>query len=160
MKPIKKIRQTIFIVIILTGFINCNGNAETNTTTNSKKNIVNDTRVVVPVKKNKPLIEILYMNHGPLKPVLKELREQFNQFDTGVIVSWYDFEKDEDFKKKKGIDTHIPLVIWLNNSNVIDVKGTKTKLMGFPKGNGPQFARGNWEIQDLLNAIKKAVGEK
>lgn len=110
-------------------------------------------------KNPKPLVEILYMNHGPVQPVLRELRSQLIQFENKTIIEWYDFEKDLNFKQKKGIDYHTPLVIWINNSNIIDVNGKQVKFNGFPKDQGPPFARGDWQINDLIIGIKKSIQE-
>lgn len=132
---------------------------ESSEITSAKTEIVKVRKAdVASVKKNKPVIEILYMNHGPVQPVLKELRKQFSPIENDIIVKWYDFEKDIEFKEKKGIDSHLPIAIWVDNSNTIDVNGSQIKLIGFPKGQGPEFARGSWEISDLINAIKKAIG--
>lgn len=104
-----------------------------------------------------PAVEILYMNHGPVQPVLKKMRLEFAQFENKVKFKWYDFEKDIEFKTKKGIDSHIPLVIWINNSNTVELNGVKVKFSGFPKNDGPTFARGKWEIFQLIEAIKKVT---
>ena len=110
-------------------------------------------------KSGKILIEILYMNHGPVQPVLKKLKAEFKQFETKAEFQWYDFEKDLDFKKKKGIDFHVPIVIWINNKNSVEINGEKILLQGFPKNEGPKFARGVWEVKDLITAIKNITGD-
>ena len=40
-------------------------------------------------------IDVLYMNHGPMQPTLRELRALFPEYGDKVTVSWYDFESDE-----------------------------------------------------------------
>jgi hypothetical protein len=108
----------------------------------------------------KVIVEILYMNHGPLQPVLRELREEFAQFEKEVEFKWYDFDNDVAFKKKKKIDYHAPLIIWINDSNTFSINGKQIKFTGFPKGQGPEFARGIWEISDVVTAIKTTLGQK
>jgi hypothetical protein len=108
-------------------------------------------------KKQTPVVEILYMNHGPVQPVLKKMRSEFVQFENKAEFKWYDFEKDIEFKNKKGIDSHIPLIIWINNSNIAEIDGTKIKFAGFPNNDGPKFARGKWEIPQLIEAIRRTI---
>lgn len=107
--------------------------------------------------KQMPVVEILYMNHGPVQPVLKKMRSEFAQFENKVEFKWYDFEKDIEFKSKKGIDYHTPLVVWINNSNIVDIDGEKVTFSGFPKDDGPEFARGQWNISQLVKAVQKVV---
>jgi hypothetical protein len=108
----------------------------------------------------KVVVEILYMNHGPLQPVLRELRTEFAQFENKVEFKWYDFDNDVAFKKKKKIDYHTPLIIWINDSNTFQINGKQIKFTGFPKGQGPEFARGIWEISDVVSVIKMDLGQK
>lgn len=108
----------------------------------------------------KVLVEILYMNHGPVQPVLREFKAQFKQFENRVEFKWYDFEIDLEFKKEKGIDFHTPIVVWVNNQKQIPVNGVEILFQGFPKNTGPTFARGVWEMKDLVAAIKNALGEE
>ena len=49
-------------------------------------------------------IDVLYLNHGPMQPTLRELRALFPQYGDKLTVSWYDVETDEGerFKSKMG----------------------------------------------------------
>jgi len=110
--------------------------------------------------KQMPIVEILYMNHGPVQPVLKKMRSEFVQFENEVEFKWYDFEKDIEFKSKKGVDAHIPIIVWINDSNIVEIDGTKVKFAGFPKNDGPTFARGQWEISQLIETIRGTIKVK
>jgi hypothetical protein len=114
---------------------------------------------VVPPK-SKVVVEILYMNHGPLQAVLRQLRTDFAQFENKVEFRWYDFDNDLAFKKKKKIDYHAPMIIWIDDSNTFPINGKQVKFSGFPKGQGPEFARGAWEISDVISAINTTLGQK
>ena len=106
-------------------------------------------------------VEILYMNHGPLQPTLKAIRELFNGYGKAVAVSWYDFEspEGEKFMAKKGVHEHVPLVIWIAGKATVNVKSKEIQFAGFPTGSGPAFFQGKWTADDLRGALDQATGE-
>jgi hypothetical protein len=112
---------------------------------------------VKPVK-----IEVLYMNHGPLQASLQEIRNVFSQFKGKIVVSWYDFEskEGEEFKAKKKIIQHIPLVIWMDDQVKFKVDGKDTVFAGFPTGSGPAFFQGKWTMSDLQKVLDQLTGKK
>jgi hypothetical protein len=105
-------------------------------------------------------IDILYMNHGPMQPTLRELRALFPRYGDKIIVSWYDFESEAGgrFKAKKGIDYHTPLIIWVDGRTELVSDGRTLKLEGFPTGSGPSFFQGKWKIKDLVAVLDQATG--
>ncbi len=107
-------------------------------------------------------IEVLYMNHGPLQPSLEQIKKVFSQYESKISVSWYDFEskEGEQFKAKKGITQHVPLIIWLNGKSVFPVNGKEIKFVGFPTGSGPAFFQGKWTMDDLRNALDQITGKQ
>jgi len=106
-------------------------------------------------------VEVLYMNHGPLQPSLEKIKNIFSQYRGKITVSWYDFEtkEGEQFMAKKGINQHIPLVIWLDGNNAIPVNGKEIKFVGFPTGSGPAFFQGKWTMEDLRGALDQITGK-
>jgi hypothetical protein len=112
---------------------------------------------VKPVK-----IEVLYMNHGPLQASLQEIRNVFSQFKGKIVVAWYDFEskEGEEFKAKKKITQHIPLVIWMEDQVRFKVDGKDTVFAGFPTGSGPAFFQGKWTMADLQKVLDQLTGKK
>ena len=66
-------------------------------------------------------VEILYLNHGPLISTLKEIDNICAQYKDKIIVSRYDFDspEGEQFKNKKGINQHVPLMIWIAGKNAV-----------------------------------------
>lgn len=141
------IRNYSMLVILILGIILNLGCEEKN----KKETILSNKKIVV---------EILYMDHGPVQPILKAMRSEFEQFADKVDFKWFDFDNDLEFKKEKGIDSHIPIVIWINNSNTVKINGEQIKFSGFPSDQGPKFARGQWKVSDLIAAIKNILGEK
>jgi hypothetical protein len=105
-------------------------------------------------------VDVLYMNHGPMQPTLRELRALFPEYGDKLTVSWYDFESDEGqrFKSKMGIDRHTPLVIWVDGRSELMNDGRKIKFQGFPTGSGPSFFQGKWKLEDLAGVLDRATG--
>ena len=79
-------------------------------------------------------IDVLYMNHGPLQPTLRELRALFPEYGDKLTVSWHDADSDEGerFKSKMGISHHTPLVIWVDGRSELMSNGRTIKFEGFP----------------------------
>ena len=40
-------------------------------------------------------VDVLYMNHGPLRDTLKEIKGVFSGYGDKITVSWHDFETEE-----------------------------------------------------------------
>jgi hypothetical protein len=107
-------------------------------------------------------VEVLYMNHGPLMDTLDKMKSVFSTYGDRISVSWYDFESKEaeDFKAQKGINQHVPLVIWIDDNTVVKVGSKQIKFAGFPTGAGPAFFQGKWTIDDLKAALDQATAGK
>jgi hypothetical protein len=102
-------------------------------------------------------VEVLFMNHGPLQSSLEQIKQVFSKYSSKINVSWYDFEskEGEQFMAKKGINQHIPLVIWLDGKFAVPVNGKEIKFVGFPTGSGPAFFQGKWTMEDLRQALNQ-----
>ena len=107
-------------------------------------------------------VEILYMNHGPLQPTIKAIRELCNGYGKTLTVSWYNFEspEGEKFMATKGVHQHLPLVIWIAGNPTVKVKGKEIEFVGFPTGSGPPSFQGKWTLDDLRGALDQAAGKK
>jgi hypothetical protein len=107
-------------------------------------------------------VEVLYMNHGPLMDTLDRMRDVFSGYGDKISVSWYDFEskEGEDLKAEKGINRHVPLVIWIDGSTVVTLGQKQVKFFGFPTGAGPEFFQGKWTMDDLRAALDQATTGK
>ena len=60
---------------------------------------------------------------------------------------------------KKGINQHVPLVIWIDDQ-VVPVDGKEIIFAGFPTGSGPAFFQGKWTMDDLKAALDQVTGKK
>jgi hypothetical protein len=107
-------------------------------------------------------VEILYMNHGPLRPTVEQIRQVLSGYGDKIRSSWYDFESKEGerFMAQKGLKQHIPLVIWVNGKSAVSVEGKDVQLMGFPSGSGPAAFQGKWTTEDLRKALDQLTDKK
>jgi hypothetical protein len=107
-------------------------------------------------------VEVLYMNHGPLQSSLDQIKQVFSKYGSKIEVSWYDFEtkEGEQFMAKKGVNQHVPLVIWLDGKFAIPVNGKEIKFVGFPTGSGPAAFQGKWTMEDLQQALNQITNKK
>jgi hypothetical protein len=104
-------------------------------------------------------IEVLYLNHGPLQATLEQIKGILSNYGDKLAVSWYDIESSagEQFRAKKGIKQHVPLVIWIDDSPAVTVGGKKVEFVGFPTGSGPTFFQGKWTMDDLKAALDQST---
>jgi hypothetical protein len=111
---------------------------------------------------NPVVVDVLYMNHGPLRPTVEQIKQVLSGYGDKVNSSWYDFESKEGerFMAQKGIRQHVPLVIWVNGKPVVSVEGKDVQLMGFPSGSGPAAFQGKWTMEDLRKALDQLTGKK
>jgi hypothetical protein len=107
-------------------------------------------------------VEILYLNHGPLQPALQEIDNICAQYKDKISVSRYDFDspEGEQFKNKKGINQHVPLMIWIAGKNSVVISGKEIKFAGFPTGSGPAFFQGKWIMKDFHQALDQATRKR
>jgi hypothetical protein len=107
-------------------------------------------------------VDILYMNHGPLRPTVEQIKQVLSGYGDKVNSSWYDFEskEGEKFMAQKGIRQHVPLVIWVNGKPAVSIEGKDVQLMGFPSGSGPAAFQGKWTMEDLRKALDQLTGKK
>ena len=108
------------------------------------------------------MVDILYMNHGPLRPTVEQIKQVLSGYGDKVNSSWYDFEskEGEKFMAQKGLKQHIPLVIWVNGKSAVSVEGKEVQLMGFPSGSGPAAFQGKWTMEDLRKALDQLTDKK
>jgi hypothetical protein len=107
-------------------------------------------------------LEILYMNHGPLRPTLNDIKTLCGKYGGKIQVTWYDFEspEGEKFMAQKGIHQHVPLIIWIDGKSTVKIKDRDVNFTGFPTGSGPAFFQGKWTVNDLGAALDQATRKK
>ena len=107
-------------------------------------------------------VDVLYMDHGPVQPTLRELRGIFPNYGDEIALFWHDFESEDGarFKSKMGIHRHVPLVIWIDGKSTLQVNGRSVTFSGFPTGAGPSFFQGKWKMADLKMALDGLIGSQ
>ncbi|MDR2892529.1 MAG: hypothetical protein LBV80_05535 [Deltaproteobacteria bacterium] len=116
--------------------------------------------LAVPAQAAEPVtMEVLFMNHGPLRSTINNIRTIAAKYEGKVTVEWYDFDSKEGvaFMDSKGITEHIPLIIWINGSPTHKIDGTDVTFRGFPSGSGPAMFRGTWDMNMLEKALVNAI---
>ena len=116
--------------------------------------------LAVPAQAAEPVkMEILFMNHGPLRSTINNIRTIIAKYEGKVNVAWYDFESREGarFMESKGINEHVPLIIWINGKFTHKVNGADVTFRGFPSGSGPVMFRGAWDMDMLDRALNQAT---
>ena len=106
-------------------------------------------------------VEILFMNHGPMQPTIRNLKALFSRYTGKVQAFWFDFENrsGKDFMKRMGIQGHIPLLIYVNGANTYNFPGRKVTFVGFPSGAGPYQFQGKWTLEDLDKLLKSLASQ-
>jgi hypothetical protein len=108
-------------------------------------------------------VDILYLNHPPLRPVLADVDKVLAKYGDKVKVTRYDFDTQEGaaFAKAKNITGHEPLAIFINGSTDVTVNGRQVKFLSFPQGQGTGMVQdGAWSMQDLDAVLAQATGAK
>jgi len=107
-------------------------------------------------------VDVIALNHPPLRPVLAEVDQLLAGYADKVHVTHYDFDTPQgaDFAKKMNLDGHIPLVIFINGKDTFSLDGRTLNFRSFPQGAGTgMVADGQWTMADL-DAVLKQVTAK
>jgi hypothetical protein len=97
-------------------------------------------------------LDILYMNHGPMRPTIGKIKKMVADYKGSLQASWYDFDQPEGkaFMKKQKLTGHIPLLLILDGLSDFTIDGREVLLHGFPTGASPfKQVEGNWSLEDL-----------
>jgi hypothetical protein len=116
--------------------------------------------LAVPAQAAEPVtMEVLFMNHGPLRSTINNIRTIAAKYEGKVNVKWYDFDSREgvQFMKSKGISEHVPLIIWIKGGFTQKIDGKDVTFKGFPSGSGPAMFRGAWDMDMLDKALHQAT---
>ncbi|MBW1750013.1 MAG: hypothetical protein JRJ37_04815 [Deltaproteobacteria bacterium] len=101
-------------------------------------------------------LDILYMNHGPMRPTIGKIKNLVANYKGSLQASWYDFDQPEGkaFMKKQKLTGHIPLLLVLDGQSDFSIDGREVLLQGFPTGASPfKQVEGNWSLDDLQSIL-------
>ena len=105
-------------------------------------------------------VDIIALNHPPLRPVLAEVEQLLAPYGAKVQVTQYDFDTPEGaaFAKRMGLSGHIPLVIFIDGKDTFTLSGRQVTFESFPQGQGTgMVADGAWTTADLDTVLKQAT---
>ncbi len=105
-------------------------------------------------------VDILFMNHGPMRPTVAQIKTLLAEYGDRVQAEWYDVDQKsgKTFSKKKNITGHIPMLILINDQSKFTIEGREISLQGFPTGASPfKRVEGNWSLDDLKILLDKEV---
>lgn len=116
---------------------------------------------VVPVPSGTATVEIIYLNHPPVIPIIGQVDAVLKTYRDKVKVTKYDFDTPEGaaFAQKMGIMGHDPLAIFVNGSQSFKMDGRTVTFNSFPQGGGTGMVPpGAWTVADL-DAVLKIITE-
>jgi hypothetical protein len=115
-----------------------------------------------PLPPGTVLVDIIALNHPPLRPVLTQVDQLLAGYGDKVHVTHYDFDtpQGEEFAKSKGLSGHTPLVIFIDGKDTFSLDGRTLNFRSFPQGAGTgMVAEGQWTVADLDAVLKQATAK-
>ncbi|HIP38089.1 MAG TPA: hypothetical protein EYG88_01645 [Desulfocapsa sulfexigens] len=101
---------------------------------------------------DKVQLDILHMNHGPMRPTIAKIKVLLESYTDTIQASWYDFDTPagKKFMKKQKLTGHIPMLLMLDGESDFSIESRDVRLSGFPTGASPfKKVEGNWSLDDL-----------
>lgn len=105
-------------------------------------------------------VEIIYLNHPPVRNVLVEVDRLLATYGERVSVGRYDFDTAEGaaLAEARGVTGHTPLAIFVNGSLEFTVEGRPVRFYSFPQGQGTGVVPdGAWSLADLQRILDEAA---
>ena len=105
-------------------------------------------------------LDILYMNHGPMRPTLAKIKTMLDNYGDTLQASWHEVDQSsgKTFMKKKKLVGHIPMLIMIDGKSEFSIDGRDVKLQGFPTGASPfKRVEGNWSLEDLQSLLDEKL---
>ena len=107
-------------------------------------------------------VEIAYLNHPPVRPVLSDVDKVMASYGDKVSVSRYDFDTPEGaaFAKSRNLDEHTPIAIFLDGKMEFKLGDRQVKFYSFPQGQGTGVVpAGSWTTSDLDAVLAQMTGK-
>lgn len=98
------------------------------------------------------LVEIISLDHSPIRPAVQEVKDVAAEFDDKVTVQSYNFGTPEGaaFAEAHGLSEHTPIAVFINGEMEFEVDGHPVKFYSFPQNTGTgMVAEGVWTMDDL-----------
>lgn len=105
-------------------------------------------------------VEIISLDHAPIRPTAEEVSELAAEFGEDVVVSIYHFDTPEGdaFAEENELTDHTPIAIFVNGESQFDIDGRTVQFLSFPQGEGTGVvAEGDWTFDDLRTVLDGVV---
>ena len=109
---------------------------------------------------DKVQVDILYMNHGPMRPTVAKVKKLLGDYGERIQATWYDFDSPagQTFMQEKKIAGHVPMLIMIEGQSDFNLGDREVEFKGFPSGAGPfKRVEGNWSLDDLKQLIEQQL---
>jgi len=106
-------------------------------------------------------VEIISLDHAPIRPFTEAALEIANSYGDDVTVIVYDFgtPEGEAFAEERGVTEHTPIAIFIDGRYEFDVDGRTVAFLNFPQGEGTGVvAEGTWTMDDLRTVLDRMTG--
>lgn len=106
------------------------------------------------------LVEIISLDHAPIRPVVQEVLAVAAEFGDRVAVQTYNFDTPEGdaFAGARDLTEHTPLAIFVNGQMEFEVNGRSLAFYSFPQGEGTGVVvEGVWTTADLRAVLAQEM---
>ena len=120
-----------------------------------------DKPAVKSVAQDTVTVEILYLDHGPVRSVLSELEAAVTRVEDRVSLRMYKAgdADGEAFAEAHDITEHTPLAIFIDGSMEHKLDGRSVKFYSFPQGQGTGVVQdGDWAMADFDAILTQLAG--
>lgn len=97
-------------------------------------------------------VDLIYLNHEPMRPIIKQVDEVLDKHADQVRVKRYDADSPEgqEFAQSHGLTGHVPFALLIDGDVEAKLASRTVRFQGFPKGQSPvASAEGEWTLEDL-----------
>jgi len=104
------------------------------------------------------LVEIISLDHSPIRPTVQEVKETAAEFGDKVTVQSYNFDTPEGtaFAEAHDLAEHTPIAVFVNGEMDHEVDGHAVQFYSFPQNAGTgMVAEGVWTMDDLRAVLEQ-----
>lgn len=104
------------------------------------------------------LLEIISLDHSPIRPAVQDVRDVAAEFGDKVTVNSYNFGTPEGdaIAEERGLTDHTPIAIFINGEMTHEIGDRSIKFYSFPQDAGTgMVAEGIWTMDDLRTVLEQ-----
>ncbi|MBC6445950.1 hypothetical protein [Actinokineospora xionganensis] len=112
---------------------------------------------------NGPRVEIIALDHRPMRPIVAEIDALLDPVRDRVAVHRYDAESDDGKKlaEANGLTGHVAILVLINGKPDVTLGERTVRFTGFPRGKAPmKSAEGDWTMEDLRAALDQELAKR